>query len=74
MPDGRGGLLVVVQSGDAFADGNGAFVPPGGTTIVRIGDDCLWDRAFAAPSIDPAAPADLTIGVPVRVGGRHPGL
>ena len=69
VPDGRGGLLLVVRSGDAFADGNGAFVPPEGTTIVRIGDDCLWDRAFAAPSIDPAAPADLTIGVPVPVGG-----
>ncbi len=70
VPDGRGGLLVVVRSGDGFADGNGAFAPPGGTTIVRIGDDCLWDRAFAAPSIDPAAPTDLTVGVPVPVGGR----
>ncbi len=39
-----------------------------GTTIVRIGDDCLWDRQFAAPAIDPANPDDLTIGLPVRVG------
>ncbi len=60
----------MVRSGDGYADGNGTFAPPGGTTIVRIGDDCLWDRGFAAPSIDPAAPSDLTIGVPVPVGGR----
>ena len=32
--------------------------------------DCLWDRAFAAPSIDPAAPDDLSIGIPVPVGDR----
>jgi hypothetical protein len=70
VPDLRGGLLVVVQPGAAYADVNGAFAPPAGTTIVRIGDDCLWDRAFAAPSIDPAAPDDLSIGVPVPVGGR----
>ena len=70
VPDGRGGLLVLTQPGDAFADTNGAFVPPVGTTIVRIGDDCLWDRAFAAPSIDPATPDDLAIGIPVPVGGR----
>lgn len=70
VPDGRGGLLVVVREGDAFADVNGAFVPPAGTTVVRIGDDCLWDRGFAAPAIDPAVPDDLTIGVPVPLGGR----
>jgi hypothetical protein len=70
VPDGRGGLLVVVQPDDAFADVNGPFAPPPGTTIVRIGVDCLWDRGFAAPSIDPAAPGDLTIGIPVPVGGR----
>ena len=68
-PDGRGGLLVSVRPDDAFADVNGEFVPPPGTTIARIGDDCLWDRVFAAPSIDPATPGDLTIGLPVRVGG-----
>ncbi len=68
--DGRGGLLIGTQTGDAYADANGPFVPPAGTTIVRIGDDCLWDRAFAAPAIDPATPGDLTIGVPVPVGGR----
>jgi hypothetical protein len=70
VPDGRGGLLVVTRPGNAFADVNGAFAPPPGTTIVRIGDDCLWDRGFATPSIDPAAPEDLTIGVPVPVGNR----
>jgi hypothetical protein len=70
VPDGRGGLLVVTRSGDEFADSNGPFAPPGGTTIVRIADDCLWDRTFAAPGIDPAAPGDLTIGTPVPVAGR----
>ena len=70
VPDGRGGLLVATRSGDAFADVNGPFAPPPGTTIVRIGDDCLWDRAFAAPSIDPSAPDDLSIGIPVPVGNR----
>jgi hypothetical protein len=70
VPDGRGGLLVVTQSGDAFVDANGPFSPPSGTTIVRIGDDCLWDRAFATPSIDPSAPDDLSIGIPVPVGTR----
>ena len=70
VPDGRGGLLVTLQSGDAFADGNGAFAPPAGTTFVRIGDDCFWDRAFAAPAIDPANPGDLSIGIPVPVGNR----
>ncbi len=70
VPDGRGGLLVVLREGDAFADANGAFVPPPGTTFVRIAEDCLWDRGFAAPGIDAANPADLTIGVPVPIGGR----
>ncbi|MGE0359372.1 MAG: hypothetical protein AB7H93_02990 [Vicinamibacterales bacterium] len=70
VPDGRGGLLVVLREGDAFADVNGAFAPPAGTTFVRIGEDCLWDRGFAAPAVDPAVPDDLTIGVPVPVGGR----
>ncbi|MGD9902383.1 MAG: hypothetical protein AB7U83_02850 [Vicinamibacterales bacterium] len=71
VPDGRGGLLVVLAEGDAFADVNGPFTPPAGTTFVRIAEDCLWDRAFAAPAIDPANPADLTmLGVPVPVGSR----
>lgn len=68
QPDGRGGLLVTVHDGDAFADGAGAFAPPLDTAIVRVGDDCLWDRQFAAPGIDPQNPGDLTIGLPVRVG------
>ena len=67
-PDGHGGLLVVVRAGDGFADANGALTPPPDTAIVRIADDCLWDRQFAAPGIDPANPADLTMGLPVRVG------
>ena len=67
-PDGRGGLLVVVRTGDAFADVNGAWTPPLDTAIIRIAEDCLWDRQFAAPGIDPANPADLTVGLPVRVG------
>lgn len=67
-PDGRGGLLVTMREDDAFADAGGAFTPPPGTVIVRIGDDCLWDRQFAAPAIDPDNPGDLTIGLPVRVG------
>ncbi len=67
-PDGRGGLLVTVRAGDAWADANGAFVPPVDTAIIRIGDDCFWDRQFAAPGIDPSNPSDLTIGLPVRVG------
>ena len=67
-PDGQGGLLVVVQPGDAFADANGPFVPPGDTTIVRVRTDCQWDRGFAAPTIDPGNPNDLTVGLPVRVG------
>lgn len=67
-PDGHGGLLVVMRAGDAFADVNGAFVPPADTAIIRIAEDCLWDRQFAAPGIDPANPADLTVGLPVRVG------
>ncbi|HUU32812.1 MAG TPA: hypothetical protein VMW48_02050, partial [Vicinamibacterales bacterium] len=67
-PDGVGGLLVVMQQDDAFADAAGVFVPPAGTAIVRIGDDCLWDRQFAAPAIDPSNPDNLTVGLPVRVG------
>ncbi len=67
-PDGRGGLLVTVRAGDGWADANGAFVPPIDTAIIRIGDDCFWDRQFAAPGIDPSNPSDLTIGLPVRVG------
>ena len=67
-PDGHGGLLVVMRAGDAFADANGAFVPPLDTAIIRIAEDCLWDRQFAAPGIDPANPSDLTVGLPVRVG------
>ncbi len=67
-PDGRGGLLVTVRAGDGWADANGAFVPPADTAIIRIGDDCFWDRQFAAPGIDPSNPSDLTIGLPVRVG------
>ncbi len=67
-PDGHGGLLVVVRAGDAFADVNGAWTPPLDTAIIRIAEDCLWDRQFAAPGIDPANPADLTVGLPVRVG------
>ena len=67
-PDGAGGLLVTVQDDDAFADAAGAFTPPAGTAIVRIGDDCLWDRQFAAPGIDPSNPDDLSMGLPVRVG------
>jgi hypothetical protein len=68
-PDGQGGLLVVVRADDAFTDMNGAFVPPPGTTIVRIASTCLWDRAFAAPAIDaPGDPDNLTVGLPVRVG------
>ncbi len=67
-PDNRGGLLVPVVTGDTFADVNGEFVPPGGTTVVRIADSCLWDRQFAAPAIDPQVPTDLTIGAPARAG------
>ena len=67
-PDGLGGLLVIVQADDAFADVNGAFVPPAGTTIVRIASTCLWDRSFAAPGIDPGDEDNLTVGLPVRVG------
>ena len=67
-PDGHGGLLVVVRAGDAFADVNGAWTPPLNTAIIRIAEDCLWDRRFAAPGIDPANPSDLTVGLPVRVG------
>ena len=64
-PDGRGGLLVAVRGGDAFADANGAFAPPAGTTIVRIGDDCLWDRAVRGArdrSGDPERPHDRPAG------------
>ncbi len=67
-PDGRGGLLVTVRSGDAWADTNGVFDPPANTAILRIGEDCLWDRQFAAPAIDQNDPTNLTIGLPVRVG------
>lgn len=67
-PDGHGGLLVVVRAGDAFADANGAWTPPLNTAIIRIAEDCLWDRRFAAPGIDPLNPSDLTVGLPVRVG------
>ncbi len=68
FPDNRGGLLVPVAAGDAFGDVNGAFVPPDGTTIVRIAETCMWDRQFAAPAIDPQVPGDLTIGPPARAG------
>lgn len=68
FPDNQGGLLVPVLPGDTFADVNGAFTPPDGTTLVRIADTCLWDRQFAAPAIDPQVPTDLTIGVPARAG------
>jgi hypothetical protein len=66
--DNRGGLLVPVLPGDTFADVNGAFSLPEGTTLARIADTCLWDRQFAAPAIDPQVPADLSIGVPARAG------
>lgn len=69
VPDGLGGLLVPMQDGDTFADVNGEFTPPAGTTILRITETCLWDRPFAATAIDPNAPDDLTIGRPARVGG-----
>jgi len=67
-PDGVGGLLVSVRAEDAFVDEGGPFVPPAGTTIVRVTSACLWDRAFAAPAIDAADPDRLDIGLPVRVG------
>ena len=67
-PDGQGGLFVIVHPGDAFADGNGAFVPRAGTAFVRIASTCLWDRSFAAPAINPDDPGNLTVGLPVRVG------
>jgi hypothetical protein len=67
-PDGFGGLLVTVRADDAFADELGAFVPPAGTTIVRIASTCRWDRVFAAPAIDPGDPGNLTVGLPVSVG------
>lgn len=68
VPDNRGGLLVVAQAADVFADVNGSFVPPDGTTIVRIAETCLWDRQFAAPAIDAFNPDDLTVGQPARAG------
>lgn len=67
VPDGRGGLLVPVAEDDAFADVNGVFAPPEGTTVVRIADTCLWDRAFAAGVVDAGVPEDRTIGRPARV-------
>jgi hypothetical protein len=67
-PDNQGGLLVPVLPEDTFADVNGVFTPPDGTTLVRIADTCLWDRLFAAPAIDPQVPSDLTIGAPARAG------
>lgn len=67
-PDNQGGLLVPVTSGDTYADSGGPFVPPDQTTVVRITPTCLWDRQFAAGSIDPADPFNLTIGQPARVG------
>jgi hypothetical protein len=67
-PDNQGGLLVPVVIGDSFADVNGVFTPPDGTTLARIADTCRWDRQFAAPAIDPHVPTDLTIGVPARAG------
>jgi len=69
VTDNQGGLLVPVVAGDVFADVNGPFTPPDGTTLVRIADTCLWERQFAAPSVDPQVPTDLTIGLPARVGG-----
>ena len=70
-PDNQGGLLVPVLEGDTFADVNGAFTPPDGTTLARIADTCLWDRQFAAPAIDPQVPTDLTIGVS-GIAGKAP--
>ena len=49
---------------------NGPFVPPGDTTIVRVRDDCQWDRGFAAPAIDPAQ-SERPHGGPARSRGRH---
>ncbi len=69
FPDNQGGLLVPVVFGDSFADVNGPFPLADDITLVRIADTCLWDRQFAALSIDPQAPTDLTIGTPARVGG-----
>jgi hypothetical protein len=68
-PDGSGGLLVRVQDDDAFADGLGPYVPAAGSTLVRITDQCVWDRQFEAEAIDPSDPDNLTVGVPARVGG-----
>ena len=50
-------------------------MPPAGTTIVRIGEDCLWDRAFAAPAIDPNTPQrshDRRAGRGRRTRARRP--
>jgi len=67
-PDNQGGLLVPVQVGDTYADSGGSFVPPDDTTIVRIAPNCLWDRQFAAGTVDPADPFNTTIGPPARAG------
>ena len=67
-PDGQGGLLVLVHPDDAFTDVNGAFGLPAGTSMARIGSTCLWDRSFAAPSIDPSSPLARPVGLPVRAG------
>ena len=68
VTDNQGGLLVLVQTGDSYADSGGTFEPPDGTTIVRIAANCLWDRQFVASTIDPADPFNTSVGTPARVG------
>lgn len=68
IPDYRGGLLVVLNGTESLADQLGAFTPPGGATMARVADTCLWDRPFAGEVINPANPFDRSMGLPARVG------
>lgn len=68
-PDNQGGLLVPTGFATAFADAGGPFVPPPGTTVLRIDANCAWDRQFAMGTIDPSDPFNATVGQPARVGG-----
>ena len=72
-PDGRGGLLVVtVGAATRSPTPTAPFAPPAGTTIVRIADDCLWDRAVRRAVDRPGdARRSRRSALPVPVGGRR---
>lgn len=67
-PDNQGGLLVPIGFNLAFADAGGPFLPPQGTTVLRIDTNCTWDRQFAMGLIDPNDIFNGAVNQPARAG------